>query len=166
MAYSLEVYRICKTEYAGDLKGTGAYKVGGRWNTPGNYMLYTSSSVSLSMLEVLVNFSPSTFPEGMSLVIISIPTDSISELSIENLNDKWASLPIDYFSQSVGDAWLESKESLTLTVPSVINPREINYLVNPLHPDFNKVHIKEILPWNFDSRLMWPPLAPPKEGDW
>ncbi len=154
MAYSLEVYRISKTKYAGDLKGLGAYYVGGRWNSPGHYILYTSSSISLSMLEVLVNFSPATFPEDMSLVTINIQSDSTKQLPLKDLKEEWANLPVDDYSQSIGDEWLQSNESLLLSVPSVINPKEINYLINPLHPEFSKVEIKEIVPRNFESRLI------------
>jgi RES domain-containing protein len=37
------------------MTGTGAYKNGGRWNTPGHYAVYTSGNLSLAMLEVVVH---------------------------------------------------------------------------------------------------------------
>ena len=37
------------------LSGMGAYLYGGRWNSPGQYVVYASGNVSLAMLEVLVH---------------------------------------------------------------------------------------------------------------
>jgi RES domain-containing protein len=154
MAYSLNVYRICKTEYANDLKGKGAYIAGGRWNSPGNFVLYTASSISLSILEVLANYSQVTWPEHMSLVTLKVPKDSIKKIELKTLKKEWACLPVNCYSQSIGDNWLNSIESLILSVPSAINHREINYLINPSHPLFSMVKIEEIILWNFDPRLI------------
>ncbi|RML42433.1 hypothetical protein APX70_04607, partial [Pseudomonas syringae pv. maculicola] len=55
---------------------------------------------------------------------------------------------------SFGDAWLASGQSLALAVPSVIIPRESNYLLNVRHPEFQAVvaTVKE-LEFVVDSRL-------------
>ncbi|WP_155497227.1 RES family NAD+ phosphorylase, partial [Pseudomonas syringae group genomosp. 3] len=57
-------------------------------------------------------------------------------------------------SASFGDAWLASGQSLALAVPSVIIPRESNYLLNVRHPEFQAVvaTVKE-LEFVVDSRL-------------
>ena len=153
MEFSPKVYRICKTRYAEDLKGVGAYHVGGRWNSPGKYMLYTSTSISLSMLEILAHVTPNTWPEDMSLVKINIPTTSIKILKPEDLEPEWRRLPVSYYAQKIGDDWIQSLETLILAVPSVINTEEYNYLINPAHPLFEKVNIEEAIPWSFDPRL-------------
>jgi RES domain-containing protein len=51
------VFRIVKSlNRAKDLSGMGAFKNGGRWNSKGTYMLYTSINSSLAYLETLVHF--------------------------------------------------------------------------------------------------------------
>jgi len=39
-------------------------------------------------------------------------------------------------------------------VPSVIIPREMNYLINPAHPQFEELIWREPQPFRFDPRLM------------
>ncbi|TAJ15774.1 RES domain-containing protein [Marinilabiliaceae bacterium JC017] len=153
MAYLHKVYRIANTNYANDLKGTGAYLVGGRWNTVGKFMLYASSSVSLCMMEVLAHVTPNTWPDNLSLVTINIPTNSVKILRPEDLPIGWKDLPVSSSAQRVGDNWIMSLESLVLIVPSVVNFLEYNYLINPAHPLFKKVFVEDVRPWAFDPRL-------------
>lgn len=54
----------------------------------------------------------------------------------------------------IGDKWIQSHQSLVLKVPSIILPEEFNYLINPLHKDFNKVRIENISVFDFDKRLL------------
>jgi len=49
------LYRITSKAYVRDLSGTGAFLYGGRWNKKGIRMLYTSGSLSLAALEIVVN---------------------------------------------------------------------------------------------------------------
>ena len=39
-------------------------------------------------------------------------------------------------AKGVGDAWVRGARSAVLALPSVIIPEELNYLLNPTHPDF------------------------------
>ena len=41
------VYRLSKSKYSADLTGKGAEKAGGRWNSKGVAMVYTSTSRAL-----------------------------------------------------------------------------------------------------------------------
>ncbi len=153
MASTLKVYRICKTKYSRDIKGTGAFYSGGRWNSIGNFVLYTSSSISLSMLEVLVHVSVKTWPDDMCLVTIVIPSNSIENIEYDSLSGDWKELPSSDYAKGLGDEWIESNKSLVLKVPSVLNPKEYNYLINPNHALFSKIKIESIIPWSFDPRL-------------
>jgi RES domain-containing protein len=154
MEFLHNVYRITKARYADDLSGIGAFKVGGRWNSKGSQMLYTSSSISLSVLENLVHLTLHHVPSEMVIVKISIPTESIRFIEKESLADIWDKFPFDKYTQQVGDQWLLSQESLVLVVPSAVNIHEYNYLINPHHPKFKEIKIEEILPFDFDSRLV------------
>ena len=46
------------------LDGEGAFRVGGRWNSPGRHMVYMAQSVALAVLENLVHMSRQDFPTG------------------------------------------------------------------------------------------------------
>ncbi|MCK5906345.1 MAG: RES family NAD+ phosphorylase [Flavobacteriales bacterium] len=153
MAFSGRVFRIANSRHVDDLSGEGAYLFGGRWNSEGVKMLYTSESSSLSILEVLAYVSNKTFAKK-EIVTIDVPSDSIREIPVDVLADGWDNIPASEYTKAIGDAWVKSLESLILIVPSVINPRERNILINPLHPRFSEVRIitKEV--FSFDRRLL------------
>ncbi|HET6992213.1 MAG TPA: RES family NAD+ phosphorylase, partial [Bacteroidia bacterium] len=48
------VFRLCKSNYSKDLSGIGAEKSGGRWNSKGKAMLYTSATRALCTIEIAV----------------------------------------------------------------------------------------------------------------
>jgi RES domain-containing protein len=153
MAFSGRVFRIANSRHAGDLSGEGAYLSGGRWNSEGVKMLYTSESSSLSILEVLAYVSNKTFAKK-EIVTIEVPGDSIREIPAASLANEWDSIPASDYTKTIGDAWSKSMESLILIVPSVINPRERNILINPLHPRFSDVRIIRKEVFSFDRRLL------------
>jgi RES domain-containing protein len=41
-----------------------------------------------------------------------------------------------------------------MEVPSVVNPTESNFLINPHHPDFGKIKLKSAVPLDWDPRLL------------
>ncbi|NOU58881.1 RES family NAD+ phosphorylase [Marinifilum caeruleilacunae] len=149
-----KVYRICPTVRAEDISGYGSKMVGGRFNSKGRAVVYTSSSISLSIVEVLAHYSIETSPKDLSLVTISFPEDSIKIKSAEDLDSSWKDTPVSTYAKSIGDAWIDSLESLVLAVPSVVNPYEVNYIINPNHPRFNEVTIEKVEDWFFDDRLI------------
>lgn len=152
------VYRISKTKYINDLSGTGAKLYGGRWNEKGIPLVYTSSSISLAILESLVHFSFNMAPPDMSIATIYIP-DNIFESSMDiksfgKLPNSWnENLPNPKTQQFI-KKWINNKNSLILKVPSAINSREFNYLINPLHKDINLIILQDIVPFSFDKRLI------------
>ncbi len=52
-----------------------------------------------------------------------------------------------------GDAWLASRRSLLLIVPSVIVPQETNILINPRHPDADQIKIIKTTKFVYDGRI-------------
>ena len=134
--------------------GEGAYLAGGRWNSKGNRMVYTASTLSLAALEILVH---AEFPE-IRLEYVSIPVE-IGKEYIQKLPEArwprdWQSEPAPLSARKLGDDWLLSGHSAVLEVPSKIIPAEKNYLINPLHPDFGKLWIGKKNKFSFDSRLV------------
>lgn len=148
----MRAVRLCPRTHP-PLDGAGASMLGGRWNSTGRRVVYTASCGALASLEYLVHVG-THFPSGMLLVLLEIP----DTLRIESTAG-WA--PADILaSRRIGDDWIESNASAVLEVPSVLVPRQKNYLLNPLHPMFTAIRIVEQTPFAFDTRLLSsiPPL--------
>ena len=54
----------------------------------------------------------------------------------------------------IGDEWVRAGKSVALGVPSVLSASELNFLLNPRHPDFKKIKISKPMEYRFDSRLL------------
>jgi RES domain-containing protein len=146
------VYRITNEAYRNDISGTGAALFGSRWNSRGIYLLYTSQSISLSILESLVHLKQSVIPPSQYLLHIELPDEKeTAEISFTKMRKGWKQ-DLDY-TQWMGDQFVQNKQNLFLKVPSVIVPEESNVLLNPLHKDYKKVKIiaSELL--ELDKRL-------------
>ena len=72
---------------------------------------------------------------------VRIPPNLIIDLPLDRLPSDWNSRPVSPSIKSVGDRWAKKRESAVLKVPSVVVPEEYNYLLNPNHPDFEKITI-------------------------
>ena len=154
------VYRIAKSvSRSQGLSGMGAFKNGGRWNSKGTYMLYTSINSSLAYLETLVHFDESDVPPTLYVTAIEINIDpSINDL-IYQLPD--AEYPVSWQlhenleNKVMGDEWMNAKKFLAIKVRSAVNPSEYNFLLNPLFPGYHdKIKLQSIEPLNIDARLI------------
>jgi RES domain-containing protein len=148
------VYRLSKRKYADDLSGKGAEVAGGRWNSKGNPMFYTSESRSLCTTEIAVHTPLGIMPVDFFLVSIEIPDDlAISEIKISELPMDWRSLPHAHSTQVIGDHFLKEAKYAVMRVPSAVVQGDSNYLLNPAHKDFTKIRIMGTEPFGFDERL-------------
>lgn len=152
----MRAFRLCKTKFiATAFSGEGARIHGGRWNSPGSAVVYTSSSLSLATLEVLVHLEdPDAFKRLFSWVPVEIPEDAVEHLDPAKLPAGWHADETNSTSQAVGDAWLRLMRSAVLAVPSVVTPGEWNYLLNPTHPRFSEIKIGGAVPFQPDARLV------------
>jgi RES domain-containing protein len=151
----LFVYRISKAEIrADDLSGTGAFLAGGRWNSIGTYMLYTSANSSLAYLETLVHIDePGEVPK-LYVTEIKLTESLIYDVPDRSYPKLWQEYE-DIEAQVMGDKWMNDQLYLGFKVKSSVNPFEYNYLLNPLFPDFNNlVKIKSVSVLNIDVRLL------------
>ncbi|MFD2244713.1 RES family NAD+ phosphorylase [Pontibacter ruber] len=148
------VYRLSKGMYRNDLSGKGAELAGGRWNSKGVAMLYTSESIALCTVEVAVHMPLGIVPKDYHLVQIEIPDDvSISEIREDTLPVEWKSFPHPNVTQEMGDNFVAAFEHLVLKVPSATVQGTHNYLINPRHREFSKVQVVDTIPFEFDKRL-------------
>lgn len=147
-------WRIVKARYLdGAFSGEGAARTGGRWNSVGTKVVYTSSSASLALLEILVNLASSAPLTGFALVEISFDEALVYAASPSELPRDWRKLPPPRGAQRFGDTWANGMKSAILAVPSAVVPHEHNYLLNPLHRDFGRIRIGEARPFPIDERL-------------
>ncbi|WP_062060334.1 RES family NAD+ phosphorylase [Aquimarina longa] len=150
----MQVYRISKQKYSNDLTGIGAKTVGGRWNPKGVAVLYTSTTIALSALEVLAHLPAAYFPDDMVIATIKVPDELITTVDLKNLPNNWDKIPAPTEVQNFSLPWIEEEKYLGLELPSIIIPKEKNLIVNPLHPNFNEVQLIKIEPFHFDTRLL------------
>lgn len=151
------VYRIAAKKYINDLTGTGSRTSGGRWNTKGTGIVYTSENISLATVEFLVHLPMSMAPQGLMLATIHIPDDiTPKKLKLDRLPKDWKEYPAPPALAEIGSGWALSNESLLLMVPSAVIDREFNVLINPGHPDMNRLSIKDVSEFMVDDRLINP----------
>ena len=145
------VYRFSRERFSNDLSGEGALRFGGRWNNKGLPVIYTSLTISLSLLELLIHSAAYDQIVSNRLTIIEVPDKSLAEVSAGRLKKNWQS--DENYSRFMGDQFLSTKTTLLLKVPSAIIPAESNILINPKHKDASKVKIHSIQKFSFDNRM-------------
>ncbi len=148
------VYRLSKAIHSLDLSGKGAEKNGGRWNSKGTALIYTSETRALCMAEIAVHTPLGMLPKDYELITIEFPDPTkIQEPDMKKLPSDWRSIPHAHSTQEIGDQFVKSNKYLVMKVPSVIVPGEFNYLINPKHKEMKSVKIKSKVSFNFDERL-------------
>lgn len=151
------VFRLGKEKYKNDLSGIGAEKYGGRWNSKGVRMVYTSQSRALANLEVAVHLTLKLVPKDYFLTSIEIPDELILDYPEKKLQGKnWKTHPPSSFTQAEGDKFIKTGQKLVLKVPSAIVQGDYNFFINPLHADISKVKVLYSELFSFDKRLFRP----------
>jgi RES domain-containing protein len=149
----VRAYRIASSRHP-PLDGEGARLAGGRWNPPGTPVIYASASSSLAVLELLVHTDSDLLPEDLVIVELQIPDAARVEIvDPATLPSNWRAYPPPESLQAIGARWIRAGRALVLSVPSAVNPIELNDLVNPAHPDAGRVTIVSARPFVFDPRL-------------
>lgn len=131
------------------ISGNGGLFAPGRWHSQGRRIIYSSSSLSLATLELLVNLQIKHQLAHYVKTRIRIPDELIADLEAVVLK---AFLAGRLDSRACGDRWLAEKRSCALRVPSRVVPQEANYLLNPLHPAFTEI-AAETDTYQADERL-------------
>ena len=152
----MRVWRICRKPYVDiALDGIGGMYTSGRWHNKGHPIVYTATSAALAALEVLVHVDPLTAPTDLRLLAIELPDDLTTEvLELVSLPDGWHSVPAPTALQSLGSSWLTSGRTAALKVPSAVINVERNVLLNPRHPQMQRVRILSDEAFSFDTRRL------------
>ncbi len=144
-------YRIVKEKHAHRaFDGEGARLYGGRWNSQGAAVVYTSDSLALCCLEVSVNLPSYELLKDFVYFKLSFDEKFVRDA---DLQDGWNDRPISKVSQGIGDNWIRERDSAVLRVPSVIIPEGNNYLINFNYQDSNQIKIGDPISLDFDPRL-------------
>lgn len=141
------VFRVTRDIYARDtataLSGTGGMMGDGRWNSKGRRIIYTSESATLCLFERVVHGDEWIAERHADRVMLKINVPPVGfihftadELAARDPNWQVEGNP---FCRRLGDAWLHSRTSCALMVPSAANPVDYNILFNPEVAEFVEI---------------------------
>jgi len=119
-------------------------------------MVYASVSRSLACLETVVHLGGGIpLPFNRYLVQIDVPIALWnSRLKFDPARHiGWDAEPAGKVSMNWGTAWVQNKTTLLAEVPSVIVFEEHNILMNPNHPDADKITATKLRKWTYDQRI-------------
>lgn len=154
----IRAWRIVKKQHVGRaFDGEGAGRMGGRWNSPGVAMVYTSATISLALLETLVHADQEDLAAGR---FVAIPVDIPATVRVRRIDRsmlpkdwrKWDPSPQEL--RKIGDEWIREGRQAVLVVPSAVIQQERNYLINPVHEDGKRLIIGPPEPISIDGRIL------------
>ena len=138
----VRVWRVTHRQYLESaFSGEGARLFGGRFNSEGLRAVYTSGSLSLSLLELLVQIEDREYLDNCIQFYADIPSEFIFKPTINELPAGWDAIPYGKSAQKFGDQWINDRQYAVMRIPSVVVPIEFNYAINPNHVDFERIEI-------------------------
>ncbi len=143
-------YRCTLKKWAKDVSGQGAFLYGGRWNSPGRYMVYTVENNLLAALEVALRVPLTNISSEYVLVPIFVPDDA--NVFFPQLPKGWNRN--QKTTQQIGNQFLDDNKSLVMKVPSALMSNTFNFLINPKHKMFKSVKANKPQSLLFDERLI------------
>lgn len=150
----MRAFRIVKKRHAlTAFSGDGARAYGGRWNFPGAPMVYAAHTRALAALESLAHYGGAERRLEFVTFEIEIPDKLAIRVEAGALPRDWRKDDPGTSTQELGSDWQRGGRSAVLVVPSVLVPPESCVLLNPEHPDIDKIMVMYPEPFTFDARL-------------
>jgi RES domain-containing protein len=152
-----EVFRLANARFPDSLwSGDGGLHVDGRWHEQGRRIIYSAQSLSLAQLEVLVHIpNRQQAPQLIYAQAVLPETLQVQVTEIALLPGHWRQFsPYSEETQKIGMRWLAEAQSAVLKVPSAISEGEWNFLLNPAHPDFQKIQLGKPRAFTLDPRVL------------
>ena len=151
----ITAWRVTRNRHAAEgFAGTGAALFGGRWNSKGRAVVYTSAELAVALLEIIVHLPRPRYLHNHSGAMAQIPPDLAQ--TVESLPGDWKHNLRT--TQQIGDQWLRSKLTPVLSVPSAVfgcgAVVPTNYLLNPAHDAFAELTFGEFEPLSIDPRIL------------
>lgn len=154
---SFRLWRIAaetKEYKADDFSGAGAAKYPGRWNAPGEYVVYAAESISLAVLETAAHIDSGGLPLNRFLTRIEVPVkvwNAREQIDSAKIDAAWCAVPAGKASADIGSNWYKSRKSALLSVPSVIVPEARVVLINAAHADTKLLTAQTVRPFEFNK---------------
>jgi RES domain-containing protein len=151
----MRAFRIVKKRHMlTAFSGEGARAYGGRWNVPGIPIVYAAHTRALAALESLAHFGGAERRVQFVTFELEIPDRLALKVELADLPRDWRRAEPVPSTQALGSEWQKSGRSVALLVPSVHVPQEFCVLLNPEHPDTDKIMVAFPQPFGFDERLV------------
>ena len=148
-------WRIVRaTRVATAFTGEGSRLYGGRWNSRGTPVVYLSEHESLAALEIFVHTMPLSPTERYFSFRVDWDDKLTEYFPVKKLPGDWNAEPPTIGSMRIGDGWARDGRSAVLALPSSLSTSELNFLLNPAHPDFKKIKISQPIKYQFDPRWL------------
>jgi RES domain-containing protein len=154
----VRVYRL--TQQSDPIEAFGGMRSAqspGRWNVASRAVVYTAASLSLAVLEVVVQ---SSAPVSADRVFYCVDVDDglLERLDIRHLGSDWRTLAGRDGCRQLGEAWRARGAGVGLIVPSAVVPEayddgEVNIVLNPHHAAFGRVKVNALVRLDIDRRL-------------
>jgi RES domain-containing protein len=151
----MRLYRFSSEEYAADLSGGGGFYFMGRWNEQGVACIYTSTHISLAILETLANKRWHKMP---SLCLVTLELSDVAvlrEILPETLPLGWKTeYPYHSSTLDAGTAFLRKGSEAGLSVPSSLVPQERNVILSPHRAAAAGLQVVSVELFVLDGRLV------------
>lgn len=93
-------------------------------------------------------------PADLVIATAEVPDDLARErVEASDLPRNWREAAAPAQLVRVGDDFVRRGEHCLLVVPSAVAPAENNCLINPGHPDYKRIVVREVLPISYDPRM-------------
>jgi RES domain-containing protein len=150
----ITAWRIVSQKHGAEaFSGSGASLYPGRWNRRNVPMVYTSESISLAALEMMVHLDGIILHQPFVCIPVEFDKRDVTELKTGTLPSGWNGYPCSDVTRKLGSDWIQSGHTAVLKVPSAVIPMESNYLLNPNHSHFHRIKIGKSQGFRFDQRL-------------
>jgi RES domain-containing protein len=147
--------RLWRISNHASLSGDGGLYASGRWHSRGRRVVYLADHPASALVEIMVHLEidAEDLPTHYQLLGVEVPNDvNVTPLAENELPDGWRQQSA--LTRALGDEWLRAGATAVLRVPSAIVPEAANYLLNPAHPDAERIGIESAMRAAFDPRLM------------
>lgn len=136
----LNLYYLSHWRYADDLSGVHGRMSDGRYHLPGTDCIYAYDNKVLAILENHSYKTMEDVPDSLKIVKISVPEESILELSPGDIPG-WREKPYNKRVRDHVHSLLKEGKYLLIKIPSSEVPGEFLYLMNTRHPLMTEVAI-------------------------
>lgn len=144
----MDLWRLYRRAHGPGVDGAGGLYAAGRWHELGSRVVYFGASPAIVVLEKLAHIDPAALPSDLILAHYA------GDVGVEEVSAKDVNLQDATETRARGALFLQQGKVCVLRVPSIVVPEENNLVLNPLHPDAQKIVLVHARPFSFDGRLL------------